>query len=174
MYHDGCVVPLQVAWQGVSQGGKAIAATSEQAVLSAIYNADGHMMATEPAKRSHHSHRHQDHHKPPSKDYYEGHDDEQYKQQHDDYMSYDRPYDAEQHKLIEVVASSDTYARSDMCGIIANSVGWIEPGFTNYALFRDLKPNTRYFYAVRNSQVRHSWCRGCCNKIAASATCTCV
>ncbi|KAK9845224.1 hypothetical protein WJX81_000461 [Elliptochloris bilobata] len=44
------------------------------------------------------------------------------------------------------LASLDTYARSDMCGGVANSTGFIDPGILNTAKMAGLAPDTRYFY----------------------------
>ncbi|EIE21772.1 Metallo-dependent phosphatase [Coccomyxa subellipsoidea C-169] len=44
--------------------------------------------------------------------------------------------------------SFSTYTRLQMCGAPANSTGWVDPGWLNYAALTGLQPGTRYYYAV--------------------------
>lgn len=43
-------------------------------------------------------------------------------------------------------AMTDTYTREDMCGGVANSTGYINPGLFHTAKMDKLMPDTRYFY----------------------------
>ena len=43
-------------------------------------------------------------------------------------------------------AESVTYARSDMCGPPASTVGWLEPGCLHRAVLAGLKADSEYFY----------------------------
>lgn len=44
-------------------------------------------------------------------------------------------------------AATDTYTRQDMCGGVANSTGFINPGLFHTAKMSGLAPDTQYFYA---------------------------
>ncbi|KAK9918496.1 hypothetical protein WJX75_004496 [Coccomyxa subellipsoidea] len=44
--------------------------------------------------------------------------------------------------------SFSTYTRLQMCGAPANSTGWVDPGWLNYAALTGLQPGTRYYYTV--------------------------
>lgn len=39
-----------------------------------------------------------------------------------------------------------TYTKKEMCGLPANSTGWIEPGALHRTKLTDLLPSTRYYY----------------------------
>lgn len=43
-------------------------------------------------------------------------------------------------------ASSDTYTREDLCGGVANSTGFIDPGWFHTAKLTGLQPSTEYTY----------------------------
>ena len=43
-------------------------------------------------------------------------------------------------------AASVSYARSDMCGPPASTVGWLEPGLLHRAVLPGLAADTEYFY----------------------------
>eukprot|EP00878_Enallax_costatus_P001056 GHUV01001191.1.p1 GENE.GHUV01001191.1~~GHUV01001191.1.p1 ORF type:complete len:955 (+),score=181.63 GHUV01001191.1:310-2865(+) len=45
-------------------------------------------------------------------------------------------------------ATSETYTAADMCGFPANSAGFLDPGYTNSAVWASLEPNTKYYYLV--------------------------
>ena len=51
--------------------------------------------------------------------------------------------------------SFSTYTRLQMCGAPANSTGWVDPGWLNYAALTGLQPGTRYYYAVGDPVSRH-------------------
>ncbi len=53
----------------------------------------------------------------------------------------------------KVLAKTNTYKASDMCGPPANTVGFRDPGFIHDALITDLKPSTRYFYSFGSEKV---------------------
>ena len=42
-----------------------------------------------------------------------------------------------------------------MCGAPANSTGWVDPGWLNYAALTGLQPGTRYYYAVGDPVSQH-------------------
>lgn len=44
-------------------------------------------------------------------------------------------------------ASSDTYGRDDLCGGVANSTGFINPGWFHTAKMTGLQPSTEYLYS---------------------------
>ena len=44
-------------------------------------------------------------------------------------------------------ASSDTYRREDLCGGVANSTGYINPGWFHTAKLTGLQPSTEYQYS---------------------------
>ena len=44
-------------------------------------------------------------------------------------------------------ASSDTYRREDLCGGVANSTGFIHPGWFHTATLSGLQPSTEYLYS---------------------------
>ena len=44
-------------------------------------------------------------------------------------------------------ASSDTYTRADLCGGVANSTGFIDPGQFHTARLIGLRPSTEYLYS---------------------------
>lgn len=52
-------------------------------------------------------------------------------------------------------ATTDTYTRDDMCGGVANSTGYINPGLFHTAKMSDLQPDTRYYYAYGDEVI--SW-----------------
>lgn len=56
--------------------------------------------------------------------------------------------------------SFSTYTRLQMCGAPANSTGWVDPGWLNYAALTGLQPGTRYYYAV-GDPVSHHWFSAC-------------
>ena len=43
-------------------------------------------------------------------------------------------------------ASSDTYTRGDLCGGVANSTGYINPGQLHMATLTGLQPSAEYLY----------------------------
>ncbi|CAL8470701.1 g10243 [Coccomyxa elongata] len=49
-------------------------------------------------------------------------------------------------------ATTDTYTRDDMCGGVANSTGYINPGLFHTAKMNDLQPDTRYYYAYGDEE----------------------
>jgi len=49
-------------------------------------------------------------------------------------------------------ANTSTYRKKDMCGPIANSFGWREPGYQHTAVMRHFLPNTRYYYTFGNDR----------------------
>lgn len=51
----------------------------------------------------------------------------------------------------QVVASSRTYTRADMCGPPANTTGWFDPGWLHYAVLSNLPPGKRIYYRCGNS-----------------------
>lgn len=46
----------------------------------------------------------------------------------------------------------NTYKAGDLCHSPANSTGFWDPGYIYDVLLTGLKPNTRYFYSIRNEQ----------------------
>ncbi len=52
-------------------------------------------------------------------------------------------------------ATTDTYRREDLCGGVANSTGYINPGLFHTAKMSGLAPDTRYFYAYGNEVISH-------------------
>ena len=50
-------------------------------------------------------------------------------------------------RLSNASASSDTYRREDLCGGVANSTGFINPGWFHTAKLRGLQPSTEYLYS---------------------------
>lgn len=44
-------------------------------------------------------------------------------------------------------ATSDTYIRGDLCGGVANSTGFIDPGWFHTAKLTGLQPLTEYIYS---------------------------
>jgi hypothetical protein len=44
-------------------------------------------------------------------------------------------------------AATDTYTREDLCGGVANSTGFINPGLFHTAKMTGLAPDTQYFYS---------------------------
>ena len=51
-------------------------------------------------------------------------------------------------QLEHTVAARETvtYARDELCGPPASTVGYVDPGRMHRALLQDLQPDTRYFY----------------------------
>lgn len=56
--------------------------------------------------------------------------------------------------------SFGTYTQLQMCGAPANSTGWVDPGWLNYAALTGLQPGMRYFYTV-GDPVSHSLTHAC-------------
>jgi hypothetical protein len=152
---------IRVVWQSTAPGGAAVASIDKQALtwavntgsctycrtsyLSSVNTSTAEELAR-PSER-HHENSHWNHHRldfdPDVEESTDPHNGAKTRDQAD-----------LQERIIEVTASSNTYAQADMCGLVANGPGWLEPGFTNYAVFGGLAPNTRFYYAVRDSQVR--------------------
>lgn len=157
---------IQVAWQSITQGGAAIASLAKEALEWAIGTDYGSgadystsypssVNASNPDDMAHPSYRRRSAQNPDRKRHrFDVRDPSGYHHEadyHHDVSYRDRPDLRE--KIIEVAASSDTYAKTDMCTLVANETGWLEPGFTNYAVFGGLAPNTRFYYAVRSAEV---------------------
>ena len=53
-------------------------------------------------------------------------------------------------------ARTDTYTRGDMCGGVANSTGYINPGLFHTAKMSGLQPDTRHFYAYGDEVISGS------------------
>jgi hypothetical protein len=45
---------------------------------------------------------------------------------------------------------TSTYAREDLCGGVANSTGFLDPGLFHTAILTGLQPDTTYFYSYGN------------------------
>lgn len=56
-------------------------------------------------------------------------------------------------------ATTDTYTREDLCGGVANSTGYINPGLFHTAKMSGLAPNTRYFYAYGDEVISKPACQ---------------
>lgn len=54
-------------------------------------------------------------------------------------------------------ASSDTYRREDMCGGVANSTGYINPGWFHTAKLTGLQPSTDYLYSYGDEVHPPAW-----------------
>ena len=50
-------------------------------------------------------------------------------------------------RMSNTSASSDTYRREDLCGGVANSTGYINPGMFHTAKLTGLQPSTDYLYS---------------------------
>ena len=59
-------------------------------------------------------------------------------------------------------ASSDTYTRGDLCGGVANSTGFIDPGQFHTARLTGLQPSMEYLYSYGDEA--SSWRSGFCLK----------
>ncbi|KAK9832504.1 hypothetical protein WJX81_002657 [Elliptochloris bilobata] len=55
---------------------------------------------------------------------------------------------------LSAVATTTTYARSDMCGGIAATYGYFDPGTFNAATIKGLKPSTTYYYVYGDSATK--------------------
>ena len=49
--------------------------------------------------------------------------------------------------------TSKTYKGSDMCGIPANLLGFLDPGYIHDVLLVDLSPVTKYYYSFGSEKV---------------------
>ena len=65
-------------------------------------------------------------------------------------------------------ANSSTYGREDLCGGVANSTGFLDPGFFHTAVMTELEPDTTYYY-VYGEPVKPSSHLSCCFPWAAAA-----
>lgn len=70
-----------------------------------------------------------------------------------------------------VHAQYDKYTASDMCGFPANSTGWLDPGYTNYAVWEGLQHNQRYYYFVGSAAAGFSSVRSFLTPPLATADC---
>jgi len=60
-----------------------------------------------------------------------------------------------------VSAASRRYARSDLCGPPATTVGWVDPGTFHVAKLTGLQPGQRYYYTCGSEVSREGgWVGG--------------
>jgi hypothetical protein len=133
---------IEAAWQSTTPGGHALLSEDKKALQRHImHSTHPKGEASDPMA-----------YKPPHAEEYSS--DQEYEEGHTTHSEEgDTFYPEKDGKIVVVQAESDSYTINDMCGIVANGPGWLEPGYTNHALFEGLPPNTRFFYTVCSGKV---------------------